>query len=179
MNESLTPPVPEAPTDPYIASLYAALDGREPLSVLRETPARLAEAIAGLGGAQLARAEAPGKWSMVEVLQHLADAELVGGFRFRMVLAHDRPPLQAWDQNVWATRLRYDTVGTRDALDQFTSLRFANLKLLERTTMRERARVGIHAERGEESVAEMMKQYAGHDLVHLKQLARIRAAVGG
>jgi hypothetical protein len=121
--------------------------------------------------------ERPGKWSMGQVVQHLADAELVGGFRYRMILAHDRPPIPAYDQDRWAERLRYAESDVEEALAQFTALRAANLRVLERTSAAERRRVGVHAERGEESLEHTMRMYAGHDLVHLRQLARIRAAV--
>ena len=162
----------------YTAALMVALGSRPPLEVLRETPAALREAIAGLSAAQLSTPEAPGKWSMRQVLQHLGDSELVGGFRFRMVLAHDRPELTGYDQDAWAERLRYTEADIEGALEQFTALRRANLRLLERTSAEEQQRVGVHVERGEESLAHMLRMYAGHDIVHRRQLARIRATVG-
>lgn len=162
---------------PYIASLLEALGPRPPLEVLRETPQELRRMVAGLGQDELSRPEAPGKWSVRQVVQHLADSELVGGFRFRMVLAHDRPPLAGYDQDAWADRLHYTTADVGDALEQFTALRRSNLRLLEHATPEERQRVGLHAERGEESLSHMMRMYAGHDIVHRRQLARIIAVV--
>jgi hypothetical protein len=134
--------------------------------------------VAGAPAALLSTPEKPGKWSMLQVVQHLADAELVGAFRYRMILAHDRPELQGYDQDRWAEALGYAGSDLGEALDQLTVLRRANLRLLERATPAERRRVGIHAERGEESVDHLLRMYAGHDLVHLRQLARIAAAVG-
>jgi hypothetical protein len=116
---------------------------------------------------------------MLQVVQHLADTEVVGGFRWRMILAEDRPKLQGYDQDLWAERLRYSESDPDTALAQFEALRRANLVLLERTSPRERERVGLHAERGEESVGHMIRMYAGHDVVHLRQLARVRRAVTG
>ena len=115
---------------------------------------------------------------MLHVVQHLADAELVGAFRYRMILAHDRPAIPGYDQDRWAERLRYADSDLEGAVQQLEAVRAANLRLLERTTPEERRRVGVHAERGEESVEHTMRMYAGHDLVHLRQLARIAAAVG-
>jgi len=123
------------------------------------------------------RAEAPGKWSMRDVVQHLADSELVGGFRLRMVLAHDRPRLTGYDQDLWADRLEYGAVDIHDALEQFTALRRANARIWARLTPTDLLRIGIHGERGEESLDRMRRLYAGHDILHLKQLERIRAAV--
>ena len=161
----------------YTAAILGVLGSRDPFEVLRSTPAEVRKAVSGHSAARLAVPEAPGKWSMVQVVQHLADAELVGAFRFRMMLAHDRPTLPGYDQDRWAERLRYEESEVADALEEFSVLRSANLRLTERATPDERRRVGLHAERGEESVDHLLCMYAGHDLVHLRQLARIAGAV--
>jgi hypothetical protein len=162
----------------YTTSLIDLLGGRDPFTVLRETPAALEAEIAGVPPHLLGVPEAPGKWSIRQVVQHLADSELVGGFRFRMVLAHDRPQLPGYDQDLWAERLRYDEADLALTLGDFKTLRRANLRLLERTSEAERARVSLHAERGEESLGRMLQLYAGHDLVHLRQIRRIRTVIG-
>ena len=161
----------------YTAAILGALGDRDPLEVLRATPEAVRKAVAGLPAAVVSRPERPGKWSMGQVVQHLADAELVGAFRYRMILAHDRPAIAGYDQDRWAERLRYAESDLEGALTQFTALRAANLRLLGRTTPDERQRVGVHEERGEESVDHTMRMYAGHDLVHLRQLARIARTV--
>lgn len=163
----------------YTEAILAALGSRPEAEVLTETPAALRQAVAGLTGEQLATPEAPGKWSIVQVAQHLADSEIVGAWRYRMVLAHDRPAITGYDQDAWCERLRYAENDIESVLEDFAALRRLNLRLLARTTPAERARVGVHAERGEESVTHMMRLYAGHDIVHLRQVARIRAAVAG
>ena len=161
----------------YTAGILRALGDRDPLSVLRQTPQALEEATAQVPAALLAKPEKPGKWSMLEVIQHLADSELIGAYRFRMILAHDRPEIQAYDQDLWASRLRYAEANLTDTLQQFSLLRRLNVALFERLSPAERTRVGVHTERGPESLDLMMRLYAGHDLVHLKQLARVREAV--
>ncbi len=162
----------------YISGLLETLGPRDPIEVMHETPEKLRRALTGVPPAQLSAPEAPGKWSMRQVMQHLADSELVGGFRFRMVLAHDRPALQGYDQDLWAERLRYAEADVGTTLSDFTTLRYGNLRVLQHATAAERQRCGIHAERGEESLERLMQLYAAHDLVHLRQLARIRTAVG-
>lgn len=171
-------PNPVTQVDAYVASLLDILGSRNPLAVLAETPPALRRLTDGVEKQTLATPEAPGKWSLVQVVQHLADSEIVGAFRFRMTLAHERPPIPGYDQDLWATRLHYERAEIGAAIEQFTVLRLANIRLLTDITADERARVGIHAERGEESIEKMMKMYAGHDLVHLRQMARIKVAIG-
>ena len=162
----------------YTAALMEALGSRDALDALADMPAALRRAIAGLSEEQLGTPEREGKWSVRQVVQHLADAELVGSFRFRMVLAHDAPELPGYDQDRWATQLRYEDSDVDTALEDFTRLRQANLRLLRRATPEDLERVMHHAERGNEPLAHMMRMYAGHDTIHLRQIARIRGAIG-
>ena len=162
----------------YVASILKTLGTRDPMEVLAETPAVLRVAVSGLTAAQAGTPERAGKWSVRHVVQHLADSELVGAFRFRMILAHDAPELPGYDQDLWATRLHYEDAEVPTALDDFATLRQANLRLLRRATPADLARVMRHVERGDESLAETFPLYAGHDLVHLAQIRRIREAIG-
>ena len=161
----------------YVAAVLDLLGDQDPLSVLRETPDVLPRAIAGLSPQQLRQHERPGKWSITQVLQHLGDTEIVGAWRFRLILAQDRPTLTGYDQDLWADRLAYADGDPAAALELFTAVRRANLRLLQRATPEDLKRVGLHAERGEESVGHLRSLYAGHDLLHRRQIARIRAVV--
>jgi hypothetical protein len=172
---SLTP----AQAGDYTAMLLHLLGTQNPLEVLRETPAAIRRELEVIPASRQSTPEAPGKWSARMVVAHLADSELVGGFRLRMVLAHDRPALAPYDQDRWAATLRYDTADLTESLERFEVLRRANLGLWTAATPAELARIGMHAERGEESVELMRRLYAGHDLAHLRQLARIRIVLTG
>lgn len=163
----------------YTAAILSALGSREPLQVLREMPAAIQGVLAGLNPVKLVAPEAPGKWSLCQVVQHLSDSDTVVAFRFRMILAHDRPELQGYDQDLWVERLHRNDTDIHAALAEFTATRRATLRLLERTTPEDRQRVGLHSERGEESVDHLIRMHAGHDVVHLRQLNRIRARVIG
>jgi hypothetical protein len=162
----------------YVASILRALGERDPLEVLAETPGALRQAVAGLTPGQEAAPERPGKWSVRQVVQHLADSDLVGAFRFRMVIAHEAPELPGYDQDLWAQRLGYEDIALATSLEDFTTLRGLNLRLLRRATPEDLGRVMRHAERGDEPLSRMVALYAGHDLVHLAQIRRIRQALG-
>jgi hypothetical protein len=161
----------------YTRAILGLLGDREPNEVLRETVAALPRAIERLSPAQLRSPEAPGKWSISQILQHLADSEIVWAWRMRVILAQDRPPITGYDQDLWAARLHYDQSDPSEALEQFTILRRANLRVLDRASPADLERVGIHSERGLENLAHLRRLYAGHDLMHLQQLDRVRRAV--
>lgn len=161
----------------YAQGLLNRLGDREPLEVLGSLGTALRGFFDGLPDDAIRQPEKPGKWSMIEVANHLADSDLVVGFRLRMILAHDRPEIVAYDQDLWANRLRYREAKLADVLDQLEAVREANLRIARRLTPEELGRFGVHAERGGESVGYLLRLAAGHDLVHLDQLARIRRAV--
>ena len=173
-------PAGNAPSDAavrYIRTILEHLGARDPVAVMQDTPRQVAALAQGLSAAQLDQAEAPGKWSIRHVVQHLADSEVVGGWRLRLVLAHDRPTLQPYDQDLFAARLRYDAIDYTEALEHFAGIRKANLRYWSSLSAADLKRAGMHAERGEETLEHMRKMYAGHDLAHLAQLRRIRAVV--
>ena len=173
-NRSSDPPQERAQ---YAKAVLELVGGREPLAVLRDTPAEAARGIEGLSPAQLRQPEAPGKWSIAAVLQHLADSDVVWAWRMRLILAQDRPPLTGYDQDLWTERLRYADADPIEALETLRVLRRGNLALIARATPEDLKRVGVHAERGEESVGYLCGLYAGHDLLHLRQIERIRGVV--
>jgi hypothetical protein len=173
-NRSIDPPQERAQ---YSKAVLELVGGRDPIGILRETPAAAAKAIEGLSPAQLRRPEAAGKWSIAAVLQHLADSDIVWAWRMRLILAQDRPPLTGYDQDLWAERLHYADADAGEALETLRVLRRGNLALIARATPDDLKRVGVHAERGEESAGYLCGLYAGHDLLHLRQIERIRRAV--
>jgi hypothetical protein len=164
-------------TAAYVGGILGLLGNQDPVDVLRNTPLALAQLLDATPAQILSVPEAPGKWAIRDVFGHLADSELVGGVRLRMVLAHDRPTIIGYDQDLWSDRLRYREVDVHEALEQFTVLRRSNLRLWANLTPSDLLRVGVHNERGEESLGHMRNLYAGHDILHLNQLNRIRKSV--
>lgn len=165
-------PASESP-DGYVRALLDLIGDRDPLSILPSTPETLAAKVRALDDARLRKPEAEGKWSVMHVVQHLADAELMTSVRYRMILSHDTPPLAGYDQDLYAKHLRYENADLEGALDSFRALRRANVRLLSALTPEERKRGGVHSERGFEDVERLMTLNAAHDLVHLKQIDRI------
>jgi hypothetical protein len=129
--------------------------------------------IAGIPETVLRRPEAPGKWSVLQVIQHLADSDLVMGYRIRMILTQDRPPIPGYDQDQWAGEFHYDQVPAPITLGQLRGLRAANLHLWTRLNPQQLERVGLHAERGPESTGHLLRLLGAHDLVHRRQIDRI------
>jgi hypothetical protein len=171
----MTIPV-DTPGD-YAQGLLDRLGDRDPLSVMESSLADLGAIFAGVDDATIRKPEKPGKWSMIEVAHHLADSDMVAGVRLRMIVAQERPPIVAYDQELWVEKLRYRDAALADVLTQFAVLRNANLRLARQLTPADLARFGIHTERGGESAGYVLRLMAGHDIVHLAQIARIRAAV--
>ncbi|MGA7989803.1 MAG: DinB family protein [Thermoanaerobaculia bacterium] len=165
-------PVPVVP-DRYLA----ALGGDDPVASMAEAPDRLRRLVRGLTEKQLATKPAPGKWSIREIVAHLADGEVVLGSRYRFVAAMDRPPLPGYDQDAFVANLGVSKATTADLLDDFAMARAVNLGLLERVGKAAWERVGLHAERGEESLGGLVTMYAGHDRIHLLQVETIRTGL--
>jgi hypothetical protein len=159
---------------PYSRRILAAVLNKDPLAIYSSTPVRLRRLVLGLSERQLRRAPAKGKWSIVQIVSHLCDAELAMSFRIRMAVAQPGSKLQAYDQEKWAVRLRYGKSDCREKLHLFSALRKANVSLLKSLKPAEWKRFGIHEERGKETVDRMIQMLAGHDINHLEQVERMR-----
>lgn len=163
---------------PVVPDRYLeALGGDDAVSAMAEAPDRLRRLVRGLTEKQLATRPAPGKWSIREIVAHLADGEVVLGSRYRFIAAMDRPPLPGYDQDAFVANLGIARTATADLLDDFAMARALNIGLLERVGEAAWERVGLHAERGEESLGSLVTMYAGHDRIHLSQIETIRTGL--
>ena len=169
-------PDPVAEGAAYRAHLIGLVGEDDPAGVQASTPRALREAVAG-AGQEVARPPEPGEWSVLQLVGHFADAELVTSARYRWILAHDEPELAGYDQDLWVERLGHGQQDPRELLVLFDALRAANLSLWARTGRAERARRGIHAERGPETLEEVFRMVAGHDRFHLAQIDRTLEAL--
>ncbi len=172
----MTSPDPVREAEAYQRSLLDALGDDDPAEAQATTPDRIRRLIAD-AGPDLRTKPAARAWSVLECIGHVSDAEIVMSARYRWVLAHDEPELIGYDQDLWVDGLRHNTDDPADLLAVFEALRVANLALWRRSSPEQRARVGIHRERGRESFDLMFRLLGGHDRVHLDQADRALAAV--
>jgi len=144
------------------------LDGRALDTILAATPAEIGKLIMAIGAEKENTAPAPGKWSAAQIVAHLADCEMVFGFRLRQTLAENAPVIQPFDQDKWAAT--YMGVPAKQALEVFSALRGWNLRLIGFALPEAAARPVTHPERGAMTFLTIVETMAGHDLNHLGQL---------
>ena len=147
------------------------LGSRDPFTVLASTYGEISRLCEGISGEQFELRAPTGKWSAREIVAHLADCELVFGFRLRQTLAEDGPTVQPFDQDKWATR--YGNADFHASVRLFSALRDWNLLLIEGTTEAERQREMTHPERGTMTFWNVVEMMAGHDINHLQALERM------
>jgi hypothetical protein len=159
----------------YIARILRHAEGLDGLAVLAATSSRLESLVRTTPPERWRRRPAPERWSAGEVLAHLADAEIVTGWRIRSILASDGVPLQPFDQDAWAEAFKYGEVDRAESLATFSAARASLLSLLRRVDPIRRQHHGLHAERGKEPIEHLIRLYAGHDLNHLEQIEALVA----
>ncbi|MGH9493334.1 MAG: DinB family protein, partial [Terriglobales bacterium] len=132
----------------YVRRIRGYVEGKDPVRVQQATPGRIRNLVRRLAPRKLKRRPAPGKWSITEILAHLAEVELVAGYRIRMILSRPGTAIQAFDQDVWAKVSHYRDLDPRKCLEMFCTLREYNLTLLRSLTPRQWRQYGMHQERG-------------------------------
>jgi hypothetical protein len=159
----------------YVQRIQGKIAGQDPLKVQAGTASKLARLIKGKTPAKLRKRPQADKWSVAEILAHLADAEVVTCWRVRAILGAPGTPIQAYDQDAWVLAGHYNKREARKSLEQFRVLREMNLALYKSLSPDQWKYHGLHAERGEESLERILQMMAGHDLNHLEQIAAILA----
>jgi hypothetical protein len=146
----------------------------ETLERFRRGPELLAVVLTGVYGDETDFTTAPGKWSIRQIIAHLADSELVGAQRFRQVIAEENPKLGAFDQDAWARNLDYARKQPKQSLDSFRRVRAENYELLKSLPESAFERTGTHVERGPLSLRQLLDIYADHAESHARQMQAIR-----
>lgn len=146
----------------------------ETLERFRRSPELLAVVLTGVYGEEIDFTPAPGKWSVRQIVAHLADAELVAAQWFRQMIAEDEPRLTEFDQDAWANNLDYARRQPKQSLETFRRLRGENHELLKGVPESAFARLGTHPGRGKVSLWELVSSRADHVENHARQLQAIR-----
>ena len=157
----------------YISRILGYQNGKVPMKILAATPKTIASLIRGKSAALLKKRPQPDKWSAAEIIAHLADTDLVFGFRLRLALGQSGVTIQAFDQEVWADFGKYSKTNPKESLATLTALRGHNLRMLKNLPKEMWENFGMHTERGKETITRMSEMFAGHDINHLMQIERI------
>jgi DinB superfamily len=158
----------------YSRRLAGYVEGKDVVALQREAPNTIARLIDGVPVRMLRERPNPGKWSIVEIIAHLAEDELTSSWRYRQMIECDGQTLPGFDQELWARLGNYRSWDVRDALEMFRLLREANLRMLERLTPDQWEHSGNHTERGKMTVLELARHMAAHDINHIKQIEALR-----
>jgi uncharacterized damage-inducible protein DinB len=157
----------------YTQRIVSNAEGQDPVKIQSETNKKLGRLIEGVPAAKLRKRPAPEKWSVAEILAHLADVEIVIGWRMRSILGHPGTNVQAFDQDSWVASGHYEKRDPAKSLEVHRVLREANLALLESLTPDQWKQFGQHSERGQESIERIVLMVAGHDINHIQQIERL------
>ena len=157
----------------YQARILAHTVLADPIQMQREAAPTIAELVAGHSDERLRRRPKSNKWSVVEVLAHMAEDELVSAWRYRQMVESSGCELSAFDQDQWAQLGGYDSWSFEDAFALFRLLREANLRMFSRLTGDQWHSWGVHKERGRTTVRELARHVAGHDRNHIDQIREI------
>ncbi len=148
---------------------------KQRLDSAEKDPKKLAAAVSGLPDSVLRYKPAPEKWSILEILGHLADMEILNAYRMRQILADKDPTIAPIDQDAWAANLGYMDEPPAELLAQFGLTRHHNLKLLRRIKLEDLSRSAFHPERnGPMTLEEIVERIATHGPNHLEQIERLK-----
>jgi len=157
----------------YRNRLLSCSAGGNALKMQSEAPKKIEKLLRGATPKKLAAQPAPGKWSVNQILAHMADAELTVGYRLRTIAGNPGTPIQAYDQDAWARAMSYEKRRAKESLAAFRAYRESNVALIKSLANPQWENFGMHAERGKETIRTMVSMTAGHDVNHIRQIEAI------
>jgi hypothetical protein len=159
----------------YIQRILGHVDGQDAIKVQQSTAPKLKKLVQGLTPTQLKWKPEPGKWSVAEIVAHLADAEIVGSWRMRSIIGDSGTTIQPFDQDAWVSAFDYGKRDAKQSVEVFRVLRENNIAMLKGLPEEAWEFYGMHLERGKETIAHVVRMFAGHDTNHLLQIERLVA----
>lgn len=157
----------------YSRRLLSYVGDKKPMTILGRTPSKLARLIRRVPKSTLCRKPGRKRWSVADILAHLAESEILIAYRLRMIAGVNRVHIQAMDQNLWQENARELNLDPAGALEAFRILRRLNIGFVRSLPGKLRKNYGIHEERGKESIEHIVRLTAGHDINHLNQIRKI------
>src|ERR1700690_1953253 len=147
------------------------------LDTAEKSPKEIAAAVSGLPERVLRYKPAPEQWCVLEVLGHLADIEIVYGYRLRQMLADAKPVIAPLDQDAWARNLNYLNSPASELVAFYGLGRHHNLRLLRSLKASDFSKSAFHPEMQRDvTVADLVERMSGHGAGHLQQIERLKAA---
>jgi hypothetical protein len=149
------------------------------LEAAEKSPKLVAAAVSGLKPDVQRYKPSPEKWCILEILAHLADTELIYGYRVRQMLADKDPTIAPIDQDAWARNLGYMQDAPAESVASYGLNRYNNLRLLRRIKLVDLEKGAFHPELNRKmTVAEIVERMAAHGPNHLEQIERLKKAAG-
>jgi len=144
------------------------------IPVLEQTPIIIEKIVNSATDEEMHWKPSMDRWSIGEVLAHLAEVEVIG-FRERIqkMVESDSPQLEAYDQNAAYDAGRYSARKARENLHLFCHERDRSLSFLRYIPASVVTRSGIHTKIGKVTVNQLMNEWAFHDLGHIRQIAEL------
>ena len=145
------------------------------LEAAEKSPKEIAAAVSGLSLAVLRYRSKPEKWCILEILAHLADIEIVYGYRLRQMLADEKPVIAPMNQDAWAKNLGYLDASAPELVALYGLNRHHNLRLLRRLKAGDLEKSAFHPEHQKDvTVGRLVEQMAGHGANHLMQIEKLK-----
>jgi len=145
------------------------------LEAAERSPKEIAAAVSGLSPQVLRYKPSADKWSILEILGHLADIEIVYAYRFRQMLADKKPVIAPMDQDEWARNLGYLDTPAPELVALYGLNRHHSLRLLRRLKPADLEKSAFHPEyQRDVTVATLVEKMAGHGANHLQQIERLK-----
>ena len=158
--------------------MLTAAERQEKIAQIKNLPASLQEVIRSLNEAQLDAPGGEGEWTVRQIVHHLADAQMNGFIRMKLVLTEKNPILKPNDQDAWAALRDTTHMPLQPSLLILQGLCERWAALLESVPEEGWSRTGIHLDRGKMTLDDLLTIYARHGTSHIDQIAKLRAAKG-